>query len=473
MYSISTPGAISEMHYIRNGRSRLEPRVGQLLAAPSSSELPERRSASPPWRRAIFFIFFFAVLSCFSGCVASRDETPLPPGKQGPPAAAAMLRQTRPAVAYSRTEGVYLVVWEEETALRGRRLDAQGNLMGPPILISRLSQPGLFEEGIPAVASNGSNFLVAWADGRNGTINLDIYWAMVEASTGIVLQSGGAQLTTAQEHQAYPDVAYDAPTGLYLVVWEDRRPGVSGINIFGSRIRRLGIVMDPNGFQVSDTQLGQDPAVAAGGSEFLVVWTDPQGVANNFHIYGKFVDKHANVLTQPAVGTHISQGAADIGFPGAEFDGNEYFVIWNDQRNGNFDIYGTCLRHDGAGGAIFRHVRGVPLATHPADQTKPALSFSHSSERFLVSWSDARKPVSALDIYGIMVAECDPKGREFPVSQAAPQDQWFPAVATDDSSSFLTVWEDYRAAAQTDADIYGSLVNLRGRVVMPDTVITK
>ena len=73
----------------------------------------------------------------------------------------------------------------------------------------------------------------------------------------------------------------------------------------------------------------------------------------------------------------------------ADVDNN--VVVWQDQRNGNWDIYGCNLTN----GAIFQ------ITDHGADQTHPAISFSPSLKGYVVVWQDDRN--GTWDIYGAVI----------------------------------------------------------------------
>lgn len=99
-------------------------------------------------------------------------------------------------------------------------------------------------------------------------------------------------------------------------------------------------------------------------------------------------------------------------------------VVWQDNRNGNWDIYGLDL----STGQEFC------ITTDVHDQISPAIYND------IVVWMDFRN--ENFDIYGYNVKT----GQEFPIA-VAPEDQWIPAIYND-----IVVWEDRRHG---NSDIYG------------------
>src|SRR5439155_16614500 len=96
----------------------------------------------------------------------------------------------------------------------------------------------------PAVAFDGTNYLVAWSDERSGAY-YDIYGARVN-QYGYVLDGAGIPLSTAADHQVYPALAFDGTN--YLAAWTDYR-SLNG-DIYGTRVSPSGGVLDPAGIPI-------------------------------------------------------------------------------------------------------------------------------------------------------------------------------------------------------------------------------
>jgi hypothetical protein len=107
------------------------------------------------------------------------------------------------------------------------------------------SSPAFESHFAPAVAFDGTNYLVVWMDGR-GTF-YDIYGARLSRA-GVVLDQGGFAISTAAREQLMPAVAFDGTN--YLVTWTDYRSETNS-DIYGARVSRAGAVLDPAGIAIS------------------------------------------------------------------------------------------------------------------------------------------------------------------------------------------------------------------------------
>jgi hypothetical protein len=169
----------------------------------------------------------------------------------------------RSAIAYGA--GSYLVVWQQIPQdlsgwdIAGARVGTNGSVLGPTgIVIS--SAPNT--QGNPAIAFDGSKFLVVWEDQRSDSRG-DIYGARV-APAGTVLDASGIPVSTAAGAQHEPAVAAN---GRFLVVWRDDRGlgfAADADDIVGARVADNGVVRDPSGFAITNSNdLESEPAVAA------------------------------------------------------------------------------------------------------------------------------------------------------------------------------------------------------------------
>ena len=368
---------------------------------------------------------------------------------QGIPISTSSDDERSPAVAF---DGVnLLVVWEGyrvgDNDIYGARVTPSGSVLDP---IAFAVSTATNCQDSPALAFDGTNFLVALTDRRNASDN-DIYGARVTPS-GSVLDPAGFAISTAVSNQGQPALAFDGTN--YLVTWTDGRGGGYYSGIYGARVTQAGTVLDLDGVAISTAASYQwSPAVAFDGTNFLVVWTDYDLGSGYCDIFAARVTP-AGVVLDPQ-GISISEAANDQEFPALAFDGTNFLVVWSDRRRGSnySDIYGARVTQEG----VVLDPSGVPISTQWGGQYDPATAFD-GLLNFLVVWKDRR---SATYIYGARVTQegvvLDPDG--FPISTSTPG-QYEPAVASD-GTDFLVTWYEEPIS---DCDIYGARVTPAGIV---------
>ena len=380
----------------------------------------------------------------------------------GIPISTAAGPQATPAVAFNGTN--LMVVWTDQRSggdfeIYGARVSAAGSVLDTSgIPISTVAGGEYF----PKVASSGANFLAVWEDDRNADTGfVDIYGARVDGS-GTVLDRGGFVVGTGSAARHAPAVA----AGLtdYLVVWQDERNlGSTGQDIYGARVTAAGGVTDPNGFAIDTATNDQTaPVVSFNGSQYLVAWTDARNMGTtDLDVYGALVSSSAAV--SPTAGFVIGTGASDEEAPATAFNGSNYLVVWQDYRNSaanGADIYGVRVSPAGA----ILDLSAIAISTAASDQLAPNVATDGTN--YLVVWEDYRNiGTSGVDIYGARVSGLgvveDPVG--IPI-RTGSSDSHAPAVAGG-GAGYLVVWEDERNLGTTGADIYGSRISGAGAVL--------
>jgi hypothetical protein len=320
--------------------------------------------------------------------------------------------------------------------------------------------PAVNGEVSPAVAGDGTRFLVVWADNRNGSTNgLDIYGARVD-SDGALLDASAIPICLATNRQADPAVAFNGTN--YLVVWSDLRntpANATHADIYGTSVSLEGSVLSPDGLAICAVTNDQSlPAVTTLGSDFLVVWQDARSntaVTVRYDIYGARVSTSGTVL-DPA-GLAICTNTANQITPAAAAHEGDALVVWTDYRNGTAsDIYGA---HVTAGGEVLEPT-GIEICRAPNSQSAPAVAANGTEH--LVVWTDARNGTANLDIYAARVTQSGPAPptNGFPVRVAAGQ-QSAPAVSAQ-GPDYVVVWQEATAAAPSAFDLLAARVPADG-----------
>jgi len=186
------------------------------------------------------------------------------------------------------------------------------------------SSPGLSAR--PSVAVSGSDVQVTWDDDRDG--NWEIHHK--RSIDGGLTWGTDARLTNNPGASNLPSIAVS--TSNVHLVWDDTRDGNDEIYYKSST--------DGGATWGADTRLTNNsfasyyPSVAVSGANIHVVWYD--GRDGNFEIYYKrSTDGGASWGTD----TRLTVNTAFSFYPSVAVSGSNIHVVWEDERNGNFEIY--------------------------------------------------------------------------------------------------------------------------------------
>jgi hypothetical protein len=279
-----------------------------------------------------------------------------------------------------------------------------------------------------SIETNGTGYLVAWEDLRDGS--WDLYGARLETD-GSLLDSSGIAISVGPCDEGGPAIASDGTS--YFVVWQDSRNGSD--DIYGARLDPDGRVLDPSGIPLVTSDLDlRAPDVAFDGTNYLVVWQDSS--SGSYDVYGVRVNTEGCLIDSMRLA--LSASPCDQGRAAVGFDGTNYLVVWQDRRNGSGDIYGARV---GTAGCVLDSA-GIPISVAEGDQKHPDLVFG--SGCYLIVWLDARVSLDFDEIYGARVdgagVVLDPKG--IPISTGY-YEPWQPK-ASFDGVNFVVVWDDWR-----------------------------
>ena len=360
----------------------------------------------------------------------------------------------------------------------------------------------------PAVAGGAQGACVAWADVRHSTFlgDPDVFAALVAPGGAVGAQ---AAVSTSAPAQTRPDFAAGVDGGRlvaflsevsgdarvlaarldalghpldaqpievaggderfrnpavawngaeYLFVWERFTaafPGDAG-EILGRRMLPDGTFLDPAPFFVL---AGNDPDVAALGSQFLVVATN-EATHHIRYVEAARVGGDGAVLDQPAL--QVSGNFAVQ--PAVEAFDDRWLVAWQQHPTHDNPQCAAMVRGVFAEGSFDGASRWVGSGASNGTERTPRIAIAGSEA--LVAWESNAGDVRArrLSANGTVV---DGPGT-FLVSDE-PERQFAPAVAWD-GVAWLAAWNDFRANAGVAlgvGDVYGARVDAGLAVLDP------
>ena len=346
--------------------------------------------------------------------------------------------------------GACLVSWQESrnSAATGfdiyaQRLDTTGAALanvGAEIIVSSANR----SQFVPAVATNGTDFFTVWQDSRDSDTNT-VFGARITAA-GAVTDPAGLMLVTGNNRESAPAVGRAGTT--FGVFWTDSRVYGSDIEL----VRFSGASkLDTTARTVSNATFAQaSPAVTMSNGNFFAVWNDSRNGIDR-DIFGARLNAAGTVL-DPG-GKPITTATGDQLVPEIATNGTVSLVVWEDRRNGNFDIFGALV--DNTTGNVT--VADIVICNVAGDQGRPAAAFDPSTGQFLVVWSDARI-ANDVNVFGARVSTAGAVLDANGVNISSAANGQFSPHATFLNGTALVVWEDRRV--DTQGDVFGARVKI-------------
>ncbi len=368
--------------------------------------------------------------------------------------------QQTQTVAWNDMDSEYLVLWQDfrngasNPDIYGARLDSNGNVVAGdlPIVTQTAKQAG------PWLSYGGGGYVAVWIDQRNmSTTGTDVYGAWI-LPDGTV--SSELVVTNAPANQRAASVVYNPTSNNFLVTWIDETNGTSNVDVWGAIVNPGGGVSGSPFAMVTETgnQRGPYARYDYGNYQYFMVWFDDR--VGNYDIYGSRVSSGGTVLD--GSGLIISNATGDQ--KNARItehrpaDGiNNFTLAWIDFRNGQPDIYGALMVQTQSG---LRIGSDIVISSGSWEERAATIDVDYiRTKQAVVSWIDNRNGTD-FDIYraqidqsGVVSGEALVAG----VATGAANNQQGPLVSYSDDggvdNGFLMLWRDDRSGV--DYDLYG------------------
>ena len=277
----------------------------------------------------------------------------------------------------------YLVGMVIGTNVVGQLVSTSGTLQGSQIVVG--SNPGNLPPNL-ALASGQTNYLLVWSD-NSVSPGVDMFGQFISRSGAKV--GSKFNLLSSQGSHGFQSVLALASDGTnFLVVWADSSNSVSQISgtFYGQMVTPGGTLSGPEFLISGQQQNGNAAAVTFGTTNYLVVWQSNNGnVGNTNQAYGAFVSRTGVPGNWFQIGVTSSEDQNPMA---VAFDGTNYLAVWSwdpPPETGltvtNWDLYGRLVSQTGSFPGAELH-----LVTDPGSQEFPSLA--SDGTRYLMSWTD-------------------------------------------------------------------------------------
>ncbi len=295
------------------------------------------------------------------------------------------------------------------------------------------------------------------------------------------MQNHVMEISSTAHKKSLPDVAYNSAADMFFVVWA-ATPGEESETfdnlICGQKISASGKLLGAPVEIVKTENIVLRPLVQYNphNNQYLVIYCLGEDYLNIRGVIldtdGKSVGGHFKVTDVPANQVHYN-----MAFNSKR---NQFFVTYNDNRNGANDIYGVIL--DKAGAVA---VKEFAINKAPGHQVNPVVCYNPANDTYLVNWEDFRAHGDQLpaletlevmtDIYGALLsADGSLLVNDIPMcvdANGIDADQRFNSIAYNTKKNeFLVSWTDTRDSLH-NVGIMGRIVNADGSMPAGDFIL--
>jgi hypothetical protein len=231
----------------------------------------------------------------------------------------------KPSMVWTGSE--YGISWHDDRTgdweIFFARISETGALLSSNIRIT--NDPS--ESATPSLAWTGSEYGLAWHDYRHG--DAEILFRRISNIGDLI----GDQVRVSNEDgdSFYPSLAWTGSE--YGVAWHDFRD--SNWEIYFARLSATGALM------ASDIRITNDPAYSGSaslvwnGAEYAMSWNDSM-FDSDLEIFFRRIAGDGSLIDDEL---RITGAFGDSEHPSLVWTGSEYGISWDDDRDGNAEIY--------------------------------------------------------------------------------------------------------------------------------------
>ncbi|MDD3051792.1 MAG: T9SS type A sorting domain-containing protein [Candidatus Cloacimonetes bacterium] len=249
-------------------------------------------------------------------------------------------------------------IWAPTRHVYAQRYSASGETVwNQPAVISSAGGISAWTQILPFVSDGNDGFLIAWHDDRDNDMLASVFLQKVDSEGNICFSQNGVELSTQPgRNNFYPQLCYDVENEIVYVAWNEMDGDQNFRGIYAQKIDNAGNLHWENaGLPIVELSSEDIYPLACKlvNDHFVIFYTrfifgttlDSAIFATRLDPEGNFVWNSDHVL--------ISSIQSIKGHPVcSDFYNQQVIVSWEDDRNGNNDIYAQNISGDGLLGPV-------------------------------------------------------------------------------------------------------------------------
>ena len=359
------------------------------------------------------------------------------------------------------SDGRYVFTWRDKRQNNNPRIYAQlydTNFIkqwDPDLALTTSNNQNNPDVGV----DQNCNIYVAWNDDRNG--NQDIYFSKTNTSGNPEWGEGKKVDTQAESaDQTYPQLVMNASSTFEYVVWQDARNDAS--DIYAQKFTSSGNSVWANELRINSDattatqdvpKIQADRMQVAGAENIYFSWHDNRNSNND--VFAQKIDKDGNKLWANDILINTNTTSTDQMYPDFALskDGPLYFV-WQDSRLGNFDIFAQKI--DVNGSKIWADDIKINSDVSSGSRERPVIAEDFQG-KFYIVWEDTRN--GNTDIY---MQKIDSDGNKLinfdtRINTVSANEQGNPDIYINKDGNLVISWQDNNGGNfDIKAAVYGS-----------------
>jgi hypothetical protein len=232
-----------------------------------------------------------------------------------------------------------------------QKYNASGSgVWSSPTVVANTGGISPWTQIFPFVNDGSDGFYICWHDDRDNNM-LSSTWVHHISNTGAaVFPVNGVEASTMSgRNHFYPYLDLPPGSSSVYVFWNEMDADQNNRGIYGQKLSSTGTRLWPtNGkvfIEISPTDVLPD-GVRHSPTDVVVFYEESVG-GGDYYLKAMRVDADGDYVWTPSVKTVCSVASAKVHTEVNNFAGNQWILSWEDDRNGQSDIYAQNIQLDG------------------------------------------------------------------------------------------------------------------------------
>ncbi|MEZ5199518.1 MAG: hypothetical protein R2764_24980 [Bacteroidales bacterium] len=237
-----------------------------------------------------------------------------------------------------------------------QRYDADGNTVwGSPAIVSNAGGISAWTQIFPFINDGNDGFYMAWHDDRDMNNLASIYVQHIDADGNVLFADDGVEATLMpNRNHFYAQLALPPGSESIFIFWNEMDIDQINRGIYGQKISLAGerLWNDDGKKFIEISPLDVYPFAARNSDADMVVFYEENASMPTATTKAMRIDTEGNFVWPDQMVSISSIQTEKVHAEAGNFYNGQWITVWEDDRNGNKDIYGQNIQLDGTLGPI-------------------------------------------------------------------------------------------------------------------------
>jgi hypothetical protein len=247
-------------------------------------------------------------------------------------------------------------VWAPTRHVFAQRFDPDGNAVwAQQAVISDAGGISAWTQIFPFINDGSDGFFIAWHDDRDNNTLANMWVQHIGNDGSVLFPADGSEVSTqgARNH-FYAHLALPVGSAEIYVYWNEMDPNQNLRGIYGQKFSAAGDRWwtDNGKTFIEISSLNVYPLAARDGGADMVVFYEEYFNALDGKIKAMRIDSAGNYVWDPNMIDMCSVQSSKVHAEVGILNNGQWIAVWEDDRNGNPDVYGQNIQEDGSLGPV-------------------------------------------------------------------------------------------------------------------------